>query len=36
MTYPAKIAAALHEIMEACSYVQKTKRGPQMEIADVR
>lgn len=25
--YPAKIAAALHEVMQACSYVQKTKRN---------
>ena len=27
MTYPAKIAAALHEVMGKCSYVQKKKRN---------
>jgi hypothetical protein len=26
-TYPAKIATALHEVMKACGYVQKTKRN---------
>jgi len=26
-TYPAKIATALHEVMQACGYVQKTKRN---------